>query len=124
MILLDTHIWIWWIHGEKSLPKDHSLFIEEHKKNGLGVSAISCWEVAKLVEKNRLHLPCPTGEWISQALAYPHIHLLDLAPAISVQSTELPGAFHKDPADQIIVATSRVLDIPLEVQSIIGPFVV
>lgn len=79
----------------------------------MGISAISCWEVAKLVEYNRLTLPLPVADWLDQALAYPGVHLLELTPQIAVESTQLPGTFHRDPADQIIVATARVYDCPL-----------
>jgi PIN domain nuclease of toxin-antitoxin system len=50
---------------------------------------------------------------IEQALSYPGVLLLDLTPRIAVASTELPGSFHRDPADQIIVATARVHGLPL-----------
>ena len=76
----------------------------------MGISAISCWEVAKLVEKGRLVLPCPIADWLENALAYPGITLLPLTPEIAVESTTLPRSFHKDPADQIIVATARIHD--------------
>jgi PIN domain nuclease of toxin-antitoxin system len=84
-----------------------------HEAQGLGVSIISCWEVSKLVEYNRLLLPVPVAEWLDQSLAYPGIRLLDLTPRIVVESTQLPGTFHRDPADQMIVATARVHDCPL-----------
>ena len=87
--------------------------LDSAEQTGLGVSAISCWEVAKLVERGRLSLPCPVLDWIRQALAYPGVRLIELSPRISVESTQLPGTFHRDPADQIIVATARVLDAPL-----------
>ena len=77
------------------------------------MSAISCWEVAKLVEYGRLTLPCPVSDWLRQALAYPGVRLVELSPRVCVESTRLPGTFHRDPADQIIVATARVLDAPL-----------
>jgi PIN domain nuclease of toxin-antitoxin system len=77
------------------------------------VSAISCWEVAKLVERKRLSLSISVNDWIAQALLPSGINLLPLEPEISVLSTQLPGSFHKDPADQIIVATSMLFDIPL-----------
>lgn len=113
MIVLDTHIWVWWVHGDARLSPEQHQTLAAHEPTGLGVSAISCWEVAKLVEYKRLVLPCPTIEWLDQALAYPGVQLLDLSPQIATESTELPGEFHKDPADQIIVATARVLDSPL-----------
>lgn len=53
------------------------------------------------------------ADWITGALAAPGIVLVDLTPQIAVASTTLPGPFHKDPADQLIVATARVHDIPL-----------
>ena len=74
---------------------------------------ISCWEVSKLVEVGRLSLPIPIEEWVPLALDYPGVEPIDLTPEIAVQSTRLPGSFHKDPADQILVATSRVLELPL-----------
>lgn len=79
----------------------------------MGVSIISCWEVAKLVEKGRLTLNRPVADWISAALNYPHVTLLPLTPEIIVDLTQLPSGFHTDPADQMIVATSRVLGADL-----------
>ena len=113
MIVLDTHIWVWWVHGDASMPASHKLYIESQEISGLGVSAISCWEIAKLVELGRLQLPIPVADWIDQALAYPGVHLIELTPRIAVESTQLPAPFHRDPADQIIVATARVYGCPL-----------
>ena len=113
MIVLDTHIWVWWVHGDANLPQGYSTYIESQEADGLGVSAISCWEVAKLVELGRLQLPIPVRDWIAQALAYPGVRLLELTPQIAVESTQLPAPFHRDPADQIIVATARIYGCPL-----------
>ncbi|HSN78527.1 MAG TPA: type II toxin-antitoxin system VapC family toxin [Anaerolineae bacterium] len=113
MILLDTHVWVWWVNGSPMGSKDMLRIIQEHQEDGLGVSIISCWEVAKLVERGRLELTMPVERWIEQALAYSGIELLDLTPRIVVESTQLPGEFHRDPADQMIVATARVYEIPL-----------
>jgi PIN domain nuclease of toxin-antitoxin system len=113
MILLDTHIWVWWVDESYQLTAHYQSLIEEHKADGLGVSIISCWEVAKLVENGRLKLQCPVEEWIEQALAYPDVRLLQLTPRIVVESTQLPGSFHRDPADQIVVATARIWKCPL-----------
>lgn len=113
MIVLDTHIWIWWVHGDPRLTPEQTHVLQEHESSGLGVSPISCWEVAKLVEYKRLGLPCAVGEWLDQALSYPGVQLLELSTRVVVESTQLPGEFHRDPADQIIVATARVLDCPL-----------
>jgi len=114
MILLDTHIWVWWVQEPDRLSdRQKSLLAENELSGKLGVSAISLWEIAKLVEIGRLVLPCPAESWLTQALAYPGITLLPITAEIAVASTRLPDSFHRDPADQIIVATARVLDCPL-----------
>ena len=107
MILLDTHIWVWWVHRDERLPARLLSFIDRHEHSTLGVCAISCWEVAKLVERGRLRLPMPTSDWLHAALAYPGVRLLELSPDIAAEACSLPGDFHADPADQIIVATAR-----------------
>lgn len=65
------------------------------------------------MERKRLTVSMPVGDWIETGLDSSGILLILLEPAIAVLSTHLPGAFHKDPADQIIVATSLFLDLPL-----------
>ncbi len=112
MIILDTHIWVWWVQGDNRLTQQHQLLLQAHQTDGLGVSLYSCWEVAKLVEYGRLVLPCSLEEWFITALTEPGIQLLDLTLPIIMDSTRLTG-FHRDPADQLIVATARVLGLPL-----------
>jgi PIN domain nuclease of toxin-antitoxin system len=113
MIVLDTHMWVWWVHDDQQLSKEYKEYIEQNEQSSIGISAISCWEVAKLVEYGRLTLPIAITDWFDQALAYPGVRLLGLTPPIAVESTQLPSPFHKDPADQIIVATARVYDVLL-----------
>ena len=107
MIILDTHIWIWWIDENPKLSVKNREIIQANQTSGLGISIISCWEIAKLVEKNRLVFECPIEEWIEIALKYPGIQLLELSLPIILESTRLSG-FHADPADQIIVATAKI----------------
>lgn len=112
MIILDTHIWVWWVDGGTQLPTDFVTLLQAEAPNGLGVCAISCWEVAKLVELRRLQFAIPVEQWLSQAVR-PPVQLLPLTPEVAVGSTQLPGTFHRDPADQLIVATARLYDCPL-----------
>jgi PIN domain nuclease of toxin-antitoxin system len=112
VIILDTHVWVWWVDGGGQLPADYLTLIQAEAASGLGVCAISCWEVAKLVELGRLQLAIAVDRWLAQALL-PPIQLLPLTPEVAVGSTQLPGAFHRDPADQLIVATARQYDCPL-----------
>lgn len=107
MIILDTHIWIWWVNESPRSTSKHKITILENQERGLGVSIISCWEVAKLVEKKRLVLSLSVEEWLEKASAYPGVQVLELNIPILVESTKLVG-FHNDPADQIIVATAKI----------------
>lgn len=111
MILLDTHTWLWWAHGDAHLPRQHLESIKQSAE--IGVSIISFWEVAKLVEIGRLDFHVPLEEWFDKALHYPRLRLLELTPQIALESTRLPAGFHGDPADQIIVATARIQRCPL-----------
>ena len=110
-ILLDTHVWIWLSIGDLS-----ALSVKAQQSitggNPKWISAISCWELAKLVEKQRIGFTIPTLTWMRRSLNENNILIADLTPEIAVESTDLQG-IHPDPADQIIVATSRVLGMPL-----------
>ena len=73
---------------------------------------MSCWEVAMLHSRERLELPCPLDDWLDQALKYPGVQLLQLSRHAVVDSCRLPGDFHRDPVDRMLVATARELDCP------------
>ena len=111
MIVLDTHIWVWRTTNGASLSK--RMRAKLGKARGLGVPAIACWEVAMLEAKGRLALAQPARVWIELALASPGISLLPLDPEIAWLSMNLPGNFHGDPADRMIVATALHLGLPL-----------
>jgi PIN domain nuclease of toxin-antitoxin system len=113
MIVLDTHIWVWWVHRDPQLPAAQAAYLNTHAAQGLGVSVFSCWEVAKLSSLGRLVLTNPISDWLTFALGEPHIQLLPLTPQVAVEANNLPGSFHRDPADQIIVATARIHGCPL-----------
>jgi PIN domain nuclease of toxin-antitoxin system len=113
VIILDTHIWVWWVLDENKLTPRQRAIIKENESDGIGVSAISIWEVAKSVELEKLELPHSLEDWFDEALNYPGIRVIELTPEIVIESTRLPGEFHRDPADQLIVATARKYNCPL-----------
>ena len=110
-LLLDTHVWIWLsIEAEEHLSETAKRLLHETRQKW--ISAISCWELAKLVERRRISFSIPTLAWIRRSLSEFGIRVAELSPEVALESTFLPG-FHQDPADQIIVATSRMLKMPL-----------
>lgn len=113
MILIDTHIGIWWVSQPDRLSQPQRAALQANKKDVIGVSAISCWEVAKLVQGGRLDLQRPFQDWFALALGYPGIQLLPLTPQIAILSTQLQDHFRSDPADELIIATALTFLIAL-----------
>jgi PIN domain nuclease of toxin-antitoxin system len=104
MIILDTHVWIWYVTESSKLSvKAKDAIINA---DVCGVSAISCWEVAMLIEKMRIAFSLKIEEWIKLALDFDKIKLISLSPEISIQAVKFGKDFHGDPADRIIAATS------------------
>lgn len=113
-LLLDTHIWIWLNNGSFELKSKSIKQIDEAAANGeLFIAAISVWEIATLVAKKKIILRTSVQDWIEEALDQPGVELIPLTPAISIESTQLPGEFHADPADRIITATARLNNLEL-----------
>ena len=115
MIVLDTHTLIWWAGKNQQLSTRAKATIEKEQKNTgtIIVSAISAWEISLLIEKGRLTLSMDVNSWLHLVSQIEHLHFLPLENKILVESTRLPGVFHKDPADRMIVAQARALAAPL-----------
>jgi PIN domain nuclease of toxin-antitoxin system len=114
MIMLDTQVWLWWLHDPGRLSKRAAKAVRQaEKSDGMMVSTISVWEVATKQALGKLRLPMEIHEWFGAAVTYPGIVLEPLSPLDAIDSTLLPGDFHKDPADRIIVAMARRQGLPL-----------
>jgi len=111
LLVLDTHVWIWMMEGLKSdLSSATVEAIEEAGgRSELALAAISVWELSMLEARGRLTLSRSIDEWVRAALTAPGLRLADLTPEIAVESTRLPGIPPGDPADRMIIATTRVL---------------
>lgn len=111
MILLDTHVLVWGVEENHHLgPSAFAAIDRELSAASVKVSAITPWEIAMLVEKGRLLLRRELSDWMSAVQALEGVEIVALTPDIAVESVRLPGIFHADPADRIIVATARILD--------------
>ena len=110
MIVLDTHALLWWANGDSQLSPGALEAIEREMQADDGeilISAISAWEIALLVEKGRLTLSMATDDWLDTVGEIEGVRFVALDAATAVESTRLPGGFHKDPADRMIVALAR-----------------
>lgn len=108
-LLLDTHIWLYYMEASTTLDASIVRAIEHARGSGsVFLSVISIWEIALLVRLRRLALNTSVSRWTEQALALPGVALLPLTPEIAIESVDLPEPMHKDPADRILVASARV----------------
>ncbi|MEG3956898.1 type II toxin-antitoxin system VapC family toxin [Microcoleus sp. herbarium2] len=112
IIVLDNHIWVWWVDNNARLTQKRQDWIQQYQSQGLGVSIIYCWEVPKLVELGTLTLSLAVDEWLAAVLADPGVQQLELTIPIIIQSSKLTG-FHRDAADQIILATAKIHECPV-----------
>lgn len=115
MILLDTHALVWWVNGDTDRLSAAAIRAIEGEMDGgrILLSSISAWEVAMLVSKGRLGLSRTVAAWLALVGEIEAVHFVPLDNEIAVASTELPGDFHRDSADRIIVATGRRFAVPV-----------
>lgn len=110
LIVLDTHTLVWWCATPGKLSAGARRAIA--RAPALGIAAITCWEIARLVARRRLKLDRPPRTWLEDALARPRVELLPLTPAVAVIAAALPQEL-ADPADRLIVATAIDRGVPL-----------
>ena len=114
MIVLDTHTLVWWVTGDVALSKKARKEIEREQAGGsIIVSAISAWEIAMLVAHGRLVLSMDVSSWLTTVAEIDAVRFYPVDVEIAAKSVGLPGEFHKDPADRMIVATARKFAAPL-----------
>jgi PIN domain nuclease of toxin-antitoxin system len=110
-ILLDTHIWVWYLFDNPQLSKNLNAAIAD-PNNELWLSPISIWEVLLLAEKGRLSLPPDPTTWIDNALQVLETREALLNNRIAVLSRQL-ACPHQDPADRFIAATAIEYNLQL-----------
>ena len=111
MIVLDTHALVWWLDQDQSKLTTRALRVidDELREGGVVASSISAWEIAMLVSKGRLQLSMDVSSWLNAAGEIEGFRFLPVDNLVAVKSVMLPGDFHADPADRIIVALAREL---------------
>lgn len=107
-ILLDTHIWVWWLTASSPLKqRERDALDAAAESRELHIAAISLWEVQVLHARRRLDLPVAFSDWLARAADPDVISILPLDIDVVLAADALPESFHGDPADRLIVATAR-----------------
>jgi len=114
VIVLDTHTLVWWVNGDPALSKKARALLGKESAGGeIVISSISAWEIAMLVARRRLVLSMDVSGWLATVKQIEAVRFVPVDVEVATKSVELPGEFHSDPADRIIVATARMLAAPL-----------
>ncbi len=114
MLALDTHVLIWLMNGDLKLKPSVRDQIEHAGRTDDILAPVAVfWEIAMLVRKRRLELELPVASWAREVVARPGLSVAPLTPEIAIESYALPGRFHDDPADRMIIATARGLNATL-----------
>ncbi|MEX0269170.1 type II toxin-antitoxin system VapC family toxin [Leptolyngbyaceae cyanobacterium UHCC 1019] len=104
IIILDTHIWVWFLTQEfERFPAHWRDEIETADQ--VGISPISCFEVAMAYQRGRLELSCEVDLWLQEALAPSGISLFPITAEIAYRAVDL-SPIHRDPFDRLIIATA------------------
>jgi PIN domain nuclease of toxin-antitoxin system len=112
--LLDTHVWVWWMIGDPRLPPRERKALDDLPSGQRPkLCDISLWEVALLVQLDRLRLDGPLEDWLRIAAAPATVEILPITAAVVAEMNRLPRSFHQDPADRLIAATARTAGLPL-----------
>ena len=112
MILIDTHILIWFLSKDKRLSEEEiAKLIKAQDIGQVALSSISIWELTMLDKYNRLTINQPFNVWLEEALE--GIRVLDINCAIAMDSVRLPNFKHKDPSDRFIISTARIYNAKL-----------
>ena len=107
MIVLDTHVWIWWVSRSEELSSRVRKLLDDIAEPEFAiVSSISVWEAALLHQRGRLRLSMPLDNWLSHSESLPFLRFVPVDNRIAARSVLLPEPLHRDPADRIIVATA------------------
>jgi PIN domain nuclease of toxin-antitoxin system len=114
VVLLDTHIWLWWLLGDDRLrPRERAAFDEMAASGAVAVSWVSIWETEMLERRGRIRLLPDLKAWMELAVRPEVCTILAVDVDVVLAQRRLPETFHSDPADRLIVATSLLSGYPL-----------
>jgi PIN domain nuclease of toxin-antitoxin system len=114
VIVLDTHVLIWWLTDASKLsPPAKKAIAAAARDNALAISSISLFEIATLVRRERLRLAIDLSRWLGALLSLPQLNIEPISTEIAWTAGAYAVGVPGDPADRIIVATAQALGASL-----------
>lgn len=111
-LLLDTHVWVWTQECPERIGPRARARLEDAGET-LFVSTVSTLEIARLIHGGQLVLKGNLAAWVARSLELIHARGIELTHEMAIGAYALPAAFHKDPADRMLVATARACKLVL-----------
>jgi PIN domain nuclease of toxin-antitoxin system len=110
--LLDTHVWIWSQEAPEKLGRRTTRLMTD-LRNALYVSTVSTLQIARLSKDGTIAISGSISSWVSETLDALSCGTIEISHPIAIAAYSLPGDFHKDPADRLLVATARIHELTL-----------
>ncbi len=112
MIVLDTHVLLWWALDPDRLSATATAKLAEVERRGGFASSISIWELGVKVQRGKLDLGISVEDFARRVERSAIVELLPVNTATWLRSVDLAWS-HRDPADRVIVATALLRGVPV-----------
>lgn len=113
MIAIDTQALVWYFQGDERLGSGAIQLIETQRATRIVIPTIVAWEIAMLVDKERIALGLTPSLWFAHVLTTRGFEFGSFGVELGLDAGSLPGRIHGDPGDRLVIATARALDCPL-----------
>lgn len=114
MVILDTHVWLWWLLGDGALKSFERKALDGLAERGeISISWVTIWETEMLERKGRIGLEPNIFDWMEIATTPEVSKVIPVNTAVVLGQRKLPKSFHSDPADRLITSTSMLTEYPL-----------
>jgi len=110
--LLDTNAWYWLANEPDKFGRKARAIVED-PDNDLYVSTVSMLEFGQLAQNGRIVFRGTVGFWVDRGIGAFGLKTADMTREVALLAYALPGTFHRDPADRMLVATAITLGLTL-----------
>ena len=110
-VLLDTHVFLWWVEGGRALPAAAHEILSDPNTDCL-ISTVSAWELAIKTSLGKLRLALPVKRYVTENVAANGFKILEIALA-HVANVETLEFHHRDPFDRLLIAQALFEGVPI-----------
>jgi PIN domain nuclease of toxin-antitoxin system len=111
--LLDTCALLWTVNGDPLSSEALHAINKSRNAGELFLSPVSAWEIGILAQRGKVKFGVSAENYVSRAFTQPGTQIAPLTPEIAVRASYLPGQFHSDPADRLLISTAILMGLTL-----------